>query len=112
VETACSSSLFDEALTDNTKGGGRIMFTVIGPKVKPSYQSSSIYQHQSGLRLACDAFGIGCPGAGSTAPGMGEFFASPGSSAPTCSLVISPSSGAAPLTVSAAGPALTQTTTL
>ena len=67
--------VFDEAGSDNTNGGGRIAWVVVSPKAKPGYQSTTLYQHQSTLRLTLDALGItSFPGAGAAAPGMGEFF--------------------------------------
>ena len=67
--------VFDEAGSDNTNGGGRIAWVVVSPKAKPGYQSTTLYQHQSTLRLTLDALGItSFPGAGATAPAMGEFF--------------------------------------
>lgn len=66
---------FDEAGSDNTNGGGRIVWVVVSPKAKRGYQSTTLYQHQSTLRLTLEALGItAIPGAGATAPGMAEFF--------------------------------------
>ncbi len=39
--------VFDESGSDNTNGGGRVEWMVAGPKVKPAYQSTTTYQHQS-----------------------------------------------------------------
>ena len=67
--------VFDEAGSDNTNGGGRIAWVVVSPKARRGYQSTTLYQHQSTLRLTLDALGItSFPGAGATAPAMGEFF--------------------------------------
>ena len=67
---------FDEAGSDNTNGGGRVAWLVVSPKAKRGYQSSTLYQHQSTLRLTLEALGIArFPGAGVTAPAMSEFFA-------------------------------------
>jgi len=67
--------VFDEAGSDNTNGGGRIAWVVVSPKARRGYQSTRLYQHQSTLRLTLDALGItSFPGAGATAPAMGEFF--------------------------------------
>jgi len=67
--------VFDEAGGDNTNGGGRIVWVVVSPKAKRGYQSTTLYQHQSTLRLTLEAFGITVfPGAGATAPAMSEFF--------------------------------------
>ena len=67
--------VFDEALSDGKYGGGRIVWLVVGPKVKPGYQSTRLYQQESTLRLSLEALGItGFPGAAAKAPAMGEFF--------------------------------------
>ena len=67
---------FDEAGSDNTNGGGRIAWVVVSPKAKRGYQSTTLYQHQSTLRLTLEALGITpFPGAAATAPTMSEFFA-------------------------------------
>ena len=72
---------FDEAGSDNTNGGGRIAWVVVSPGAKTRYQSSTLYQHESTLRLILEALGITqFPGAAATAPAMGEFF-TPGVSA-------------------------------
>src|SRR6266545_156947 len=67
---------FDEAGSDNTHGGGRIAWVVVSPKAKRGYQSTTLYQHQSTLRLTLEALGITqLPGTAATAPAMSEFFA-------------------------------------
>ena len=66
---------FDEAGSDNTHGGGRIGWIVVSPKAKAPYQSTTLYQHESTLRLTLEALGITqFPGAAATAPGTAEFF--------------------------------------
>jgi len=66
---------FDEAGSDNMNGGGRVAWVVVGPKAKRGYQSTTLYQHQSTLRLALEALGIPVfPGAAAAAPAMSEFF--------------------------------------
>jgi len=66
---------FDEAGGDNTHGGGRVAWVVVSPKAKRGYQSATLYQHPSTLRLTLEALGITTfPGAGGTAAAMGEFF--------------------------------------
>jgi hypothetical protein len=66
---------FDEAGSDNTNGGGRISWVVVSPKAKTGYQSTTVYQHESTLRLILEALGITqFPGAAATAPAMSEFF--------------------------------------
>jgi len=67
---------FDESGGDNTHGGGRVAWLVVSPKAKRGYQSTTLYQHQSTLRLTLEALGITLfPGAAATAPAMSEFFA-------------------------------------
>jgi phosphatidylinositol-3-phosphatase len=67
--------VFDESDTDNTNGGGRVAAVIISPFAKPGYQSTTIYQHESLLRLMLEGLGVkGLPGAAATAPKMWEFF--------------------------------------
>jgi phosphatidylinositol-3-phosphatase len=55
--------------------GGRLATLVIGPQVKPGYQSTIRYDHASLLRTVCDAMGFAsCPGAGAVASPMTDFF--------------------------------------
>jgi phosphatidylinositol-3-phosphatase len=69
---------FDESANDNTHGGGRIPAVFISPAFsKKGYQSATLYQHQSTLRLMLEGLGAtSFPGAAATAPGMSEFFSS------------------------------------
>src|SRR3989449_5024707 len=67
--------VFDESGGDNTNGGGRIVWVAVSPKSKPGYQSATLYQHQSTLRLILKGLGVTAfPGAAASAPDMGEFF--------------------------------------
>ena len=67
--------VFDESGSDNTNGGGRIVWVVVSPKSKPGYVSTTLYQHQSTLRLILKGLGVTVfPGAAAMAPGMDEFF--------------------------------------
>jgi len=68
--------VFDEAgLTDSTNGGGRIPCVVVSPKAKRGYRSTTMYQHQSLLRLSLKAVGVSAfPKAAAGAPDMSEFF--------------------------------------
>jgi acid phosphatase len=67
--------MFDESESDNTNGGGRVAWVVVSPKAKRGYQATTLYQHQSTLRLTLEALGIAqLPGAAATAPAMSEFF--------------------------------------
>jgi phosphatidylinositol-3-phosphatase len=55
--------------------GGRVATLVIGPQVKPHYQSSVRYDHANLLQTICAAMGLGsCPGAGVVANPMADFF--------------------------------------
>lgn len=55
--------------------GGRIATVLIGPQVKPAYQSTVLYAHQNLLRTVCDSMGMAsCPGAASLANSMSDFF--------------------------------------
>jgi acid phosphatase len=55
--------------------GGHIWQVFIGPRVKPGYQSNTLYKQGSQLRMFCDLLGLtSCPGDGAASPGMSEFF--------------------------------------
>jgi phosphatidylinositol-3-phosphatase len=59
----------------DTGCGGRIATLVIGPQVRPAYQSQTLYSHPSLLATVCAAMAFAsCPGAGSLASGMTDFF--------------------------------------
>ena len=66
----------DESGSDNTNGGGRIPAIIVSPAFsRVGYQSTTLYQHQSLLRLMLEGLGVKTlPGAASTAPPMWEFF--------------------------------------
>src|SRR5881409_3811657 len=65
---------FDESSGDNTHGGGRVTLVMIGPKVKRSFQSTTLYQEESLLRFTLKTLGITVyPNAAATAPDMSEF---------------------------------------
>ena len=68
--------VFDESSNDNTNGGGRVSAVLVSPAFsKPGYQSTTLYQHQSTLRLMLEGLGVqSLPGAAATAPSMWEFF--------------------------------------
>ena len=67
--------VFDESGGDNTNGGGRVAWVVVSPKAKRGYQSTTLYQHQSTLRLLLKSLGVTTyPGAAASAPDMDEFF--------------------------------------
>lgn len=68
---------FDESGNDDTNGGGRVATVIISPRSsKAGYQSTTLYYHQSALRLMLEGLGIttSLPGAAATAPAMWEFF--------------------------------------
>lgn len=68
--------VFDEAETsDSANGGGRIAALIISPKAQQGHQSTTLYQHQSTLRLILQGLRVpNYPGAANSAPEMGEFF--------------------------------------
>lgn len=67
---------FDESANGATHGGGRIVWVILGAGVKRGYRSTTLYQHESTLRLTLEALGLtALPGAAAAAPAMGEFFA-------------------------------------
>jgi hypothetical protein len=69
---------FDEANnSDSTHGGGHIVTIVVSPKAKHQFQSQTLFQHESILRLVLSSLGVSSlPGASASAPDMGEFFSS------------------------------------
>lgn len=67
--------VFDEADSDDTHGGGRIVWTAISPKAKRGFTSATLYQHENTLRLMAEGLGLtSFPGAAATASNMAEFF--------------------------------------
>ncbi|MFZ0320749.1 MAG: alkaline phosphatase family protein [Candidatus Sulfotelmatobacter sp.] len=80
ASTAFQNSLlivvFDEAEdTDTTYGGGRVPAVLVSPLAKSGYQSTTLYQHESTLRLMMEGLGMtDLPGAAAAAPEMTEFF--------------------------------------
>src|SRR5690242_10192223 len=67
---------FDESGGDNTNGGGKVYWVAVSPtKSKRGYVSTTLYQHQSTLRLMLKGLGVNSfPGDAATAPDMSEFF--------------------------------------
>jgi len=67
---------FDESVgTDTQNGGGHVATVIVSPQAKAGFQSTTLYQHQSTLRLILQGLGVSnLPGASSSAPQMGEFF--------------------------------------
>jgi len=68
--------LFDEGeLSDFNHGGGQVAAVIVSSNSKPNFQSQTLYQHQSTLRLVLEALGLkNFPGQAATAPQMAEFF--------------------------------------
>jgi acid phosphatase len=68
--------VFDESLdSDTAHGGGQVAMVLVSPKAKASYQSGSLFQHESVLRLIVEATGAAAlPGASASAPDMSSFF--------------------------------------
>lgn len=68
--------VFDEADgSDSTHGGGHVAAVIVSPQAKAGFQSTTLYQHQSTLRLILQGLGISSyPGAAAQAPNMAEFF--------------------------------------
>jgi acid phosphatase len=68
--------VFDEAGgNDSAHGGGHVAALIISPKAQQGHQSTTLYQHQSTLRLILQGLRVPTyPGAANSAPEMGEFF--------------------------------------
>ena len=68
--------IFDEALDgDVTHGGGQVAAVIAGVHVKAGFSSTTLYQHESMLRLILDLLAVpDHPGLSATAPSMAEFF--------------------------------------
>jgi acid phosphatase len=67
---------FDEGTdSDLANGGGQVATIVLGSRVKTGFRSTTMYQHQSTLRLILDLLQVSDkPGASATAASMSEFF--------------------------------------
>jgi hypothetical protein len=76
--------------------GGRTATLVIGPQVKPGYQSTITYHNENVLKTVCAVMGLSpCPGAAQYAAPMADFFKSGSASSSSDSIVIStPGNGA------------------
>jgi phosphatidylinositol-3-phosphatase len=68
--------VFDEAETSDTAhGGGHVAAVIVSPNAKQGYQSTTLYQHQSTLRLVLEGVGVKTfPGAAASATDPAEFF--------------------------------------
>jgi len=67
---------FDEGdQSDSDHGGGHVATVIISSQAKNGYQSQTLYQHPSTLRLILAGSGVdNFPGMAATAPDMTEFF--------------------------------------
>ncbi len=67
---------FDESANDDTDGGGRIAAVLISPRFsKVGFQSTTLYQHDTVLRLTLEGLGVTTvPGSAATAPTTWDFF--------------------------------------
>ena len=73
----------DHACSHRVKDGcgGHTATLVIGPRVKPGYQSPVTYHNENVLATVCAAMGLSpCPGAAQNASPMADFFETGGSS--------------------------------
>jgi acid phosphatase len=65
----------ESSIDDNVHVGGHVATIFIGAPVRRGFQSTTLYQHQSALRLSMELLGIkDFPGAAASAPDMNEFF--------------------------------------
>jgi hypothetical protein len=86
---------WDESGSDNAYGGGNVEWAAFGAGVKQGYKqsSSTVYQHQSTLRLILEELGVSTfPGDAASAPDMTEFFTATSGGDPQ---ITSPSSATA-----------------
>jgi acid phosphatase len=67
---------WDESdINDLANGGGHVATILVSPKVRAGFQSTTMYQHQSALKLTMQLLGVtDFPGAAAAAPDMSEFF--------------------------------------
>ena len=70
---------FDEGnQADLDHGGGQVATLIISSKAKKGFQSTTVYQHESTLRLILAGSAVNnFPGLAATAPDMTEFFTTP-----------------------------------
>src|SRR6185503_18517008 len=87
---------WDESVDEDTvNGGGHVATVVISSKAIQGFESSTLLQHQSVLRLTAEGLGLTTyPGAAATANNMSEFFSGAPNTAPAVNTV-SPASGPA-----------------
>src|SRR5467141_1024705 len=86
--------IFDESSNDNSNGGGRVVCTLISPAFsKLGYQSTTLYKHESVLRLTLEGLGVTLlPSAASSAPALWEFFNTTGGGTTPAPLAIATTS--------------------
>jgi len=67
---------WDESdVNDVANQGGHVATILVSPKVRSGFQSTTMYQHQSALKLSMQLLGVtDFPGAAASAPDMSEFF--------------------------------------
>ncbi len=100
---------FDESVdTDTQNGGGHVTTVVISSRTTPQgFQSNTLYQHQSTLRLMAESLGLtSFPGGAAAAPNMSEFFGAATNTAPkidALSATSGPVSGGTAVTISGSG---------
>jgi phospholipase C len=62
-------------VNDMANQGGHVATILVSPKVRSGFQSTTMYQHQSALKLSMQLLGVtDFPGAAASAPDMTEFF--------------------------------------
>ena len=60
---------------DDTHGGGRVAWVAVSARSKRAYRSTTLYRHESTLRLSAEALGLTTfPNHSAGAPDMAEFF--------------------------------------
>jgi acid phosphatase len=59
---------------DTSLGGGQVAVTLVGPTIKPGFQSTTFYRHENLLRTLAEGLGLGFPGASLYVTSMAEFF--------------------------------------
>lgn len=65
----------EDAGASGGSNGGHIATVLVGPKVRPGFQSTTAYQHESVLKLTMNTLGVRqVPGGAAAAPSMTEFF--------------------------------------
>lgn len=71
--------VFDESISsDLQNGGGHVAMVLAGPGVKHGFRSTTLYQHESTLRMMLKRLGItNYPGSAASAAEMDEFFTNP-----------------------------------